>query len=47
VWDDPEDIYARYRDQAVDSLEQLTPVQAENLADSARQQAASPAGAKY
>jgi hypothetical protein len=46
VWDDPEDVYARYHDQQADSLKELTPVQAENLPDST-QKAASPVGTKY
>jgi len=47
VWDDPEDAYARYRQQQLDSIEQQMPVQAENLTDSTAMQNVSPAAAKY
>ena len=33
-WDNPEDEYARYRQQQVDTINILSPVQAENIIDS-------------
>ena len=34
-WDDPQDEYAKYRQQQVDTVNVLSPVQAENITDSA------------
>ena len=33
-WDDPQDEYARYRQQQIDTVNILSPVQAENITDS-------------
>ena len=35
-WDDPQDEYAKYRQQQVDTVNILSPVQAENITDSAK-----------
>ena len=47
VWDDPEDVFAKYRQQHLDSIGEQMPVQAENLTDSISLQNVSPAATKY